>query len=210
MTNLLIIVFVISLIYMASAGRLLTYTKVLFIQGILLSFIALLELTHDISISNLIFIVLETVIFKAIVVPFYFSRLIVKNKMSNERNADNPNFFAIFKVALIIILAYTLSYNLNDEHLHISYFTAAISAIFVGLLMIVRRKKIITHIMGYMVLENGIFLLSMALGSELPLIVNLGILLDLFTSVLLFGLFITKIDELYHSTEIDQLSGLKD
>ena len=64
--------------------------------------------------------------------------------------------------------------------------------------------------MGYMVLENGIFLLSMALGSELPLIVNLGILLDLFTSVLLFGLFITKIDELYHSTEIDQLSGLKD
>ncbi|MEY3417428.1 MAG: hypothetical protein RL711_40 [Bacteroidota bacterium] len=210
MTNLLIIVFVISLIYMASAGRLLTYTRVLFIQGILLSVIALLELTHDISVSNLIFIVLETVIFKAIVVPFYFSRLIVKNKMGNERESDNPNFFAIFKVALIIMLAYALSYNLNDEHLHITYFTAAISAIFVGLLMIVRRKKIITHIMGYMVLENGIFLLSMALGSELPLIVNLGILLDLFTSVLLFGLFITKIDELYHSTEIDKLSGLRD
>lgn len=210
MTNLLIIIFVISLIYMASAGRLLTYTKVLFIQGILLSGIALLELTHDISISNLIFIVLETVIFKAIVVPYYFSRIIIKNKMTNERNADNPNFFSVFKVVLIIILAYALSYNLNDEHLHITYFTAAISAIFVGLLMIVRRKKIITHIMGYMVLENGIFLLSMALGSELPLIVNLGILLDLFTSILLFGLFITKIDELYHSTEIDQLSGLRD
>lgn len=209
MINLLVILFVISLIYIATAGRLLTYTKVLFVQGVLLSIIALIEL-KDLNISNLVFIILETVVFKAIVVPYFFYRLIKKNKLGNEREADNPHFFAIFKVALIIILAYVLSYSLNDEHLQITYFTASISAILTGLLIIIRRKKILSHVMGYMVLENGVFLLSMALGSELPLIVNLGILLDLFTSVLLFGMFVTKIGQLYNSTEVEQLTELKD
>ena len=59
-------------------------------------------------------------------------------------------------------------------------------------------------------LENGIFLFSLALGSEMPMIVNIGILLDLFTSVLLLGVFVNRINEVFHTVEIDTLTELKD
>lgn len=209
MLTLFAIIFTMSLIYLVSGTRLITYIQILCVQGLLLFGIAFMEL-HDIDLGNLLFILMETLIFKAIVVPYLFHRLITKNHFSNERPADSPNFFSLFTISLIIVVSFILSYNMHNQHLKITYFTTSISAIFTGLLLIIKRRKLITHIVGYMVLENGIFLLSLSLGSELPMIVNIGILLDLFTSVLLFGMFVSKIGELHRTEEANQLTELKD
>lgn len=209
MINILIIIFTMTLFYIAAAGRLSTYIRVLFLQGLLLFGIACLEL-KDIQLGHLLMILAETLIFKAILVPLFYDNLIKKNNFQDERDPTNPNFFALFKVGFIIISTFILAYSLHDEHLKITYFASSVSAILTGMLMIVRRKKLITHIMGFLVIENGIFLLSLAIGSEMPLIVNMGILLDLMTSVFLFGFFLFKIGEVGHTQEVESLSGLKD
>jgi hydrogenase-4 component E len=209
MINIFAVVFTMTLFYIGSGSRLDTYIRVLAVQGLLLFGIALIEL-HELDWMNLSFILVETLLFKAIIVPYFFHDLIKKNHMKNERDPDNPNFYGLFKVSLIIILTFMLAYVMHDQHLKITYFTASVSAIFVGLVMIVRRKKIISQIIGYMLVENGIFLLSLSLGSELPMLVNIGILLDLFTSVLLFGMFVSKIGQIHKTEEIDQLSELRD
>jgi len=198
-----------TLFYMGAAGRLSTYIRVLFLQGILLFGVAYLEL-KDVHIGHFIMIVTETLIFKAILIPLFYDNLIKKNGFQDERDPTNPNFFALFKVGLIVIFTFILAYSLHDEHLKITYFASSVSAILTGMLMIVRRKKLITHIMGFLVIENGIFLLSLAIGSEMPFIVNMGILLDLVTSVLLFGFFIYRIGEVSHTQEVESLTGLKD
>ncbi len=61
-----------------------------------------------------------------------------------------------------------------------------------------------------MMLENGIFLLSISVANEMPLLVNLGVLLDLFVGIYLFVIFFNKIQEMYDGNHIDVLTELKD
>lgn len=209
MINLLTIVFTISLVYLASGSRLVGYLRLLAVQGAVLCGLAFYEL-QDMSVMNLLFILLETLIFKAFLVPYVLYVLVKKNNFHNEREADNPNFFALFTISLIIIVSFVLSYSLKDEHLKMVYFIGSISAILTGLLMIVRRRKIITQIVGYMVFENGIFLLSLSIGNHMPMIVNVGVLLDLITCLFLFGMFVSKIGEIYKTEDVNEMSELKD
>lgn len=64
--------------------------------------------------------------------------------------------------------------------------------------------------MGYMILENGVFLLSLTIGAHQPMLVNMGILLDIFVSVLVLGLFLNRIGNTFEEMSIDNLSNLKD
>jgi hydrogenase-4 component E len=79
-----------------------------------------------------------------------------------------------------------------------------------GIYFIIIHKNIFSHVVGYLIIENGIFLLSLAVGSEMPMMVNLAILLDVLMGVLVLGVFINRIGDTFESTRIDQLSRLKD
>ena len=59
-------------------------------------------------------------------------------------------------------------------------------------------------------MENGIFLLSLAVAKEMPVIVNLGVLLDLFIAVFILGMLVREIDHEFHDLEVSHLSDLKD
>ena len=82
--------------------------------------------------------------------------------------------------------------------------------IIASLFLIVERRRIITHILSYMTLENGIFLLSLSVAHEMPMLINLGVLLDLFVGVFLLVIFFNTIQSLYDGGTIDVLSKLKD
>jgi hydrogenase-4 component E len=64
--------------------------------------------------------------------------------------------------------------------------------------------------MGFLVIENGVFILSLAVGNEMPMLVNIGILLDIFVSVLLLGIFANKIGDVLKEQDVSQLRNLKD
>jgi hydrogenase-4 component E len=74
----------------------------------------------------------------------------------------------------------------------------------------VSRKKIITHVIGYIVVENGVFVLSLAVGNEMPVLVNLGVMLDIFASVLILGVFFNKIGDVLNDPDVNVLRNLKD
>jgi hydrogenase-4 component E len=209
MINLLIIIFTISVIYLSVAGRFQSFVNILSFHGLILCGIATLEL-REISLVNFLFILLETLIVKAILVPYFLRKLINRSKLTYDTAPNIPHFTSLIINSAAIVCTFLIGYNLHEEHLKITYFTASVSALFIGIFLIISRKKIITHIVGYMVLENGIFLLSLAIGAELPMIVNTGILLDLFTSVLVLGFFVSKISDTFHTVEIEKLTELKD
>ena len=188
-TNIILIVFTISLLYLSIANRLLSYVKLLAFQGLLLFGVALIELS-EMSVLNLVLILLETIIVKAIAIPAFISYVIKKNKITREAEPFVPNFLSLILVTLIIVATFVISFAIKDPNLHKIYFITALSAIFSGLYLIVTRRKIITHVICYVVIENGVFILSLAVGNEMPLLVNLGVLLDVFVSVFLLGIFI--------------------
>lgn len=209
MTNVLLITFAITLIYISVYNRLLTIIKILAFQGILLFGISLIELS-EINLVNLVFILLETIVFKTLAVPLFLNYVIKRNQLTREAEPHLPYFLSLVIVTLIIIGAFLISNLIEDPRLDQVYFIVALSALFTGLYIILTRKKLITHVMGFLVMENGVFILSLAVGNEMPMLVNTGILLDLFVSVLLLGIFVNKIGDVFQDADIDQLQNLKD
>lgn len=209
MINVLLIVFTISLLYLSIANRLLTYIKILAFQGIVLFGVAFIEL-HQINIMNLILILLETIVFKAIAVPYFLKYIIEKNKITREAEPFLPNFISLIVITTIIVITFLLSNAISDVMLKKIYFVVALSALFSGLYIITTRKKIVTHIMGYLVIENGVFILSLAVGNDMPMLVNIGIMLDIFVSVFLLGIFVNKVGDVLKDVDVDHLRSLKD
>lgn len=209
MTNVLLITFAMTLIYLSIANRMSTYIKILAIQGLLLFGVSFIEL-QEINTLNLAFILLETIIFKTIAIPLFLNYIIKRNNISREVEPYLPYFISLVIVTLIIISTFLISNFIVDPDLNKIYFVISLSSLFTGLYIIVTRKKIITHVMGFLVIENGVFILSLAVGNEMPMLVNTGILLDLFVSILVLGIFVNKIGDVLKDVDIAQLRNLKD
>ena len=209
MTTILLIIFAITLLYFSIANRLMTYLSILTLQGVLLFGVALLEL-REMSAVNFAFILLETVIVKAVAVPLFIRHVIKKNKIRREAEPFVPYFISLVVTTLIIVVAFVLSTMVDAPNINRTYFVVAISSVFSGLFFIVSRKKIITHVICYALIENGVFILSLAVGNEMPLLVNLGVLLDVFISIFLLGIFINKIGNVINDGSVAELSSIKD
>ena len=209
MLHVLLIVFLITLFYIAIANRMTTYVNVLALQGILLFFVAFLELKH-INTLNLILILLETIIFKSIAVPVFLIYVLKRNHITREAEPYLPNFVSLIITTVIVVTTILLSKTMEESYLDKMYFVVALSTLFTGLYFIATRRKIITHVMGYLIIENGVFVLSLAVGNEMPMLVNLGIMLDIFASVLILGIFLNKIGDVFKDIDVNQLTNLKD
>jgi hydrogenase-4 component E len=85
----------------------------------------------------------------------------------------------------------------------------ALATLFIGFLVIVSRKKAITQVVGYLMMENGIFVFGMSLTREMPFVVEFGILLDLLVGVFVFGIVIHHISAEFDHIDTDALSDLK-
>lgn len=209
MTNILLITFAFTLVYMGMSSRLYGYISILGFQGVLLFGVAFIELI-EINTLNLIFILLETIIFKTIAIPLFLNYIIKRNNITREAEPFLPNFLSVVIITAIILGSFLLSNTISDLHLRKIFFVIALSALFTGLFLITTRRKIITHVMGFLVIENGVFILSLAVGSEMPMLVNTGILLDIFVGVLLLGIFANKIGDVLKEQDVEQLRQLKD
>ena len=209
MLQVLLIIFLISLFYLSIANRMTTYVNVLALQGVLLFFIAFLEL-KSINTLNLILILLETIIFKSLAVPIFLKYVLNRNHITREAEPYVPNFVSLIITTVIVVTTILLSNTMEESYLDKMYFVVALSTLFTGLYFIASRRKIITHVMGYLVIENGVFVLSLAVGNEMPMLVNLGIMLDIFASVLILGIFLNKIGDVFKDIDVNQLTNLKD
>ncbi len=209
MTDILLIAFAITLLFMSIANRIYTYLNILIVQGFILFGTTLLTLT-EIKTANLILILLETIVFKALAVPMFIKYIIKRNGITREAEPYLPNFISLIIVTAIIVITIILSSAVEDTHLDKTFFVVALSNLFTGLYLIVSRKKIITHVIGYIVIENGVFILALAVGNEMPMLVNLGIMLDIFASVLILGVFFNKIGDVLKDPDVNLLRNLKD
>jgi hydrogenase-4 component E len=86
----------------------------------------------------------------------------------------------------------------------------ALFTVIVGLFLIVSRKKALNQVLGYLVLENGIYLFGITLAHEEPFLVEMGVLLDVFVAVFVMGIAVFHISREFDHMDVDQLSTLKD
>ena len=205
----LIILYVITLIYFSIVERFRNYSSLIAVQGWLLLGIALLRL-HTLDWVELTFIVTETLIFKALIVPAILMRVIKNTGINRIVSTGTSQFNSLMLSIAALTTSAILTYYIADQTINMIFFGVALYALLTGLILIVLRSRIFTHMVGFLVIENGVFLFSMAIGVEMPLLINAAIMLDILLSVLMLGMFMTKVDKHIHTDDSDSLTHVKD
>jgi hydrogenase-4 component E len=85
----------------------------------------------------------------------------------------------------------------------------SISVILIGLFFMISRKMALGQIIGFLEIENGLFITAMFATEGMPLIVDMGIFIDLITAVLVMGVMVFRINEEFDSIDIQKLNNLK-
>ncbi|MCK9212408.1 MAG: hypothetical protein M0P61_16335 [Ignavibacteriaceae bacterium] len=210
MQNVLSILFCLSLFYLAVTSRVKAYVTVLRFQGILLTVLLVFPFIHHFSIFALI-LPATLFIVKVMVIPRYINKIILDLDIKRMIEPTIQQFtfllLVIFSMVIIFVASNILSKSTNIETIP---FASGFSAIVVGIFVIIFRKKLIVHVTGFLVLENGIFLFGTAVASELPMMIELGTLLDIFVVVFLMGIAINKISSTLSGFDVTALGRLKD
>ena len=211
MSNIIIILLGTSMLYVFAASRIEAYVKILALQGTLLFLLVVVDI-KEINWLNIAFLIVETLIIKTIVIPYFLLKVIRKNEIGREIEPYISQFYSVLIASAIFMFGFVAAFWAAKTNAGIKplYFGIPIVLIVSSLFLIVNRKRIITHILCYMMLENGIFLLSLSVANEMPMLVNIGVLLDLFVGIFLFVIFFNKIQEMYDGNHIDVLTELKD
>ncbi|MCX6995596.1 MAG: hydrogenase [Kiritimatiellaeota bacterium] len=86
----------------------------------------------------------------------------------------------------------------------------ALATMLTGLFLIIARRQALMQVVGYLALENGIFAFGASVMKEAPLLVEMGILLDVFVAVFIMGITVFHISREFEHTDTERLSALKD
>lgn len=230
MENIFIILLGLSMIYIASTSRLAAHVNMLIVQGWLLFFVCLsgfakepwfntaiistptaisMNLGHIIAI---LFVVVETLIVKALVIPMFLEKVVKKTNAHRDTDANIPHFYCLV-ISSIILFAGFLIANIDAPAFKLvspMYFGVSSAIIIISLWLITIKHKVLSNVIGFITMENGIFLLSLSVAKEMPIIVNLGVLLDIFIAVFILGMLVKEINNEFDDLEVSHLSDLKD
>lgn len=180
------------------------------LQGILLGVFPLF--IHPEIRLRIILLVLVTIVMKGFVIP---SLLIHAMREANIQHEVKPvvNYMSSLMLGavgtgLALVFSYTLP--LADEHNDLLLVPASLATVWTGFLLLTTRKKAIMQVLGYLLLENGIFLFGLLLLEAMPFLVEVGVLLDLFTGVFVMGIIIHHISREFSSISTEHLTELKE
>ena len=214
MENIFIILFGLSMIYISAIGRFRAHINMLALQGILLFFISLSGFMkeNDAHILEIIFIVFETLAVKSFIIPLFLKKVMKKTHAGRDTAADIPHFYALV-ISSIILFAGFMAANIKlPEFQLISplYFGVSIAVIIISLWLITIKHTVLSNVINFITMENGIFLLSLSAAQKMPVIINLGVLLDVFIAVFILGMLVREINTQFNDLEVSHISELKD
>jgi hydrogenase-4 component E len=86
----------------------------------------------------------------------------------------------------------------------------ALCLLLIGMLLMMTRRLAVSQVIGFLVLENGIFLYALTQTQGIPLMVEMGILLDVLVGVMIAGVVIFRLNRSFEHIDVTQLRGLKD
>jgi hydrogenase-4 component E len=159
-----------------------------------------------------ILLMIVTVGVKGFVIPAFLIHAMREANIQHEVrpvvNYMSSLLLGAVGTGLAMIFSYTLP--LAEEHTGLLLVPAALATVWTGFLMLTTRQKAIMQVLGYLLLENGIFLFGLLLLEAMPFLVEVGALLDLFTGVFVMAIIIHHISREFASMSTEHLTELKE
>ena len=196
------------------SNRLISLVKIMAFQGIVVSLIPFfLEHLNEMNLGGIFF--LQVMIFtKGILIPGFMIMAVKKVKIKREIEpiiGYHASVFAgLFFILVSSFIADKLHISLPGEH--VLLMITAITTLAAGLFLLMARRKAITQVIGYLMMENGIYLIGTALAKEThtQYVVEFGVLLDLLVGIMVMGIVLHNINSAYDDVDTALLGQLKD
>jgi len=208
--NTIIIMILVLNLFALGMKRIISVIRVIALQGILLGMLPLIM--HEHIVISQIISAAAAIGLKGMIIPFIMRRALRDAKIKHEVEPLVGLVPSIILGAIVTAVSFFISsqmFSVNEEHERM-IISASITTILVGFILLVTRYKAISQVMGYLVLENGIFIFSLLLMVAIPLVVEMGMLLDLFVSIFIISIITNHINQAFSSLDTRQLTSLKE
>ncbi len=180
-------------------------------EGIALGLLPLMLAWSEGLSARLVFLAAVSVLMRGVLFP----QLLLKAQRDADVRREAEPFLnyplSILAGVLALVLSFWLSSRLPlpPAHLPLLLVPVALSTILVGLLVLVSRRLAISQVLGYLAMENGIYVLGLGMVQEIPALVELGVLLDAFVAVFVMSIVTHHIRREFDHIDADQMDSLK-
>jgi len=178
-------------------------------QGLLLGLLPVL-VAPQVSV-HAVALGMGTVLVKAIVLPWFLARAIREAAVRREIEPMVGFIASQLLGALALALAFAIAARLPLPALQQPLLVpASLATVMIGFIVLTTRRKAITQVVGYLILENGIYLFGLTQTESVPFLMELGVLLDVFVGVFVMGIVVFHINREFDSLDSTRLRELTD
>jgi hydrogenase-4 component E len=209
--NLLAVFLLLVAFAMLSQRRVLSLVRLFAWQGAALS-LSTLVVAYSTDQAHLYFSAALTFALKVILIPWVLHRLIgrldVRWDVETLLNIPTTMLIGIG----LVIFAFALASPISEMATTVTRGTLgiALACVLLSFLMMIVRRKAIPQVIGFLALENGLFFAATSATYGMPLVVELGVALDVLVGTFIFGIFFFHIREQFDSLDIRHMEKLKD
>lgn len=199
---------------MVATGRLRSLVRTCAIQGATLALLPAVfgGMEPDGRLLHILLMTFGTMAIKVVVIPLLLNRAIREANVRREVDPFVSLHGSLIIAACLVGVSFWLASLLQLPRPAPStlLLPAAFSTLLLGFLVLVTRRKAVTQVVGYLMLENGVFLFGQMLARDLPFAVELGILLDLLVGVFVMGIAIHHISREFDDIDTERLAALRE
>lgn len=180
------------------------------LQGILLGSFPLF-VQSEIGLRGALLIIV-TIGLKGVIIPRFLIHAMREANIQHEVKpiVDYMTSLLLGAVGTGLAMLFSSTLPLAEQHKSLLLVPASLATVWTGFLLLTTRRKAIMQVLGYLLLENGIFLFGLLLLEGMPFLVEVGVLLDLFTGVFVMGIIIHHISREFASISTEHLTELKE
>jgi hydrogenase-4 component E len=210
-TNLILVIVVLTNLKLLGSSRLGASIRVVAAQGMVLGLLPILAHWNELSLRFGLLAV-GTIAIKGIVFPWFLFRAIREAEIGREIEPYVGYAASLVTGAVALGVSFWVCTKLPIPENIASPWLAPVSffSIFAGLFLIVSRKRALNQVLGFLVMENGIYTFGVGVAARTPFLVEAGVLLDVFVAVFVMGITIFHINREFDHITVDRLSTLKD
>ncbi len=212
--DILMVVILLSVLLSLASNRLVSLVKIMAVQGIMVSLLPLLLEHHSSMGSGGLIFFQVMILIKGVLIPGLLYVALKRIAIKREIEPIIGYHASLFAGLLIILLSVFITdrLHLSLPRGHELLLMTAITTMSAGFFLMMSRRKAITQVIGYLMLENGIYLIGTALTkhSHTIYVVEFGVLLDLLVGVMIMGIILHNINHAFDDIDTDLLNRLKD
>ncbi|HET9752729.1 MAG TPA: hydrogenase [Myxococcales bacterium] len=209
-TDPLLVVLLLVNFFLLGTSRMRALISASAVQGVLLALLVLSA--HGEFALQAVLIALGTLVLKGAVIPSMLSRAL--RDVAIHREIEPVIGFVpsllLGGLGTGLSLVFSRTLPLATQHAGSLLIPAALATAFSGFLLMATRRKAVTQVVGYLALENGIFVMGLTLVEAMPLFVEIGVLLDLVVAIFVMGIIIEHISREFSSIDTTRLTSLKE